>query len=169
MSYSEKLKDPRWQKCRLRVMERDGFVCRECGDGDKTLHVHHLYYMKGLEPWEYEGAALITLCDRCHAFAEVRSGYVKRNIGRILGSTSLSAAMGEALIKAIADYAYAASCAGEQHNTVASFLNACAQYEQYEVGVRAGADFMMSKVRSLGLGEEYDARFVQLCKSKGAA
>ncbi len=30
------------------------------------LHVHHLYYIKGKEPWDYKDSALITLCADCH-------------------------------------------------------------------------------------------------------
>jgi len=32
------------------------------------LHVHHLYYVKGRDPWEYPDFALVPLCDDCHAF-----------------------------------------------------------------------------------------------------
>ena len=69
-SYSEKLKDPRWQKKRLEVLERDGWQCqhRLCGDKKSTLFVHHLYYEKGREPWEYPLEAFITFCGRCHAY-----------------------------------------------------------------------------------------------------
>lgn len=31
-----------------------------------NLHVHHTYYQKGLEPWEYPESDLQTLCWRCH-------------------------------------------------------------------------------------------------------
>ncbi len=65
-TYSEKLKDPRWQRLRLEVLNRDNFTCRYCGDTKSTLHVHHLYYSKGVEPWEYDDFALMTLCETCH-------------------------------------------------------------------------------------------------------
>jgi hypothetical protein len=65
-TYAEKLRDPRWQKKRLEIMERDGFQCRECGDKEAELHVHHGYYGKGRQPWEYPDEALITLCADCH-------------------------------------------------------------------------------------------------------
>ncbi len=64
--YSNLLKDPRWQKKRLEILQRDGFKCTNCGDDSHTLHVHHLYYTKGLKPWEYPDDALVTLCERCH-------------------------------------------------------------------------------------------------------
>jgi 5-methylcytosine-specific restriction endonuclease McrA len=64
-TYAEKLKDPRWQKKRLRVMERDKFECRDCGATDKSLQVHHCKYSKG-EPWDTDDQLLMTLCDDCH-------------------------------------------------------------------------------------------------------
>lgn len=63
-SYAEKLKDPRWQKRRLRILERDGWACRVCGDTESTLHVHHVYYESN--PWDVPDDALRTLCEWCH-------------------------------------------------------------------------------------------------------
>lgn len=65
-SYSEKLKDPRWQKKRLEIFERDKWVCQKCGSNEETLHVHHLYYERDKEPWEYPRSSLLTLCLDCH-------------------------------------------------------------------------------------------------------
>ncbi len=65
-TYSDKLKDPRWQKKRLEVLERDGWACRYCGDTKNTLHVHHVLYLSGREPWEYELGVLLTSCKSCH-------------------------------------------------------------------------------------------------------
>lgn len=66
MKYSEKLKDPRWQKKRLEVFQRDDFSCQQCGDTETTLCVHHLRYMAGRDPWEYPEEMLLTLCEECH-------------------------------------------------------------------------------------------------------
>lgn len=66
MTYFEKLKDPRWQKLRLQIMERAGFKCEICDDDKNTLNVHHGYYEKGLEPWEYDPETLHCLCEDCH-------------------------------------------------------------------------------------------------------
>lgn len=68
-TYSDKLRDPRWQKLRLRVFERDEFKCLCCGSDDRTLNVHHLIYSKG-EPWDAPIETLETLCDPCHKFRE---------------------------------------------------------------------------------------------------
>lgn len=66
MTYAEKLKDPRWQKRRLEIFQRDNFRCRICFATDKTLHVHHACYRPKVDPWEYEDFELRTLCESCH-------------------------------------------------------------------------------------------------------
>jgi hypothetical protein len=70
-TYSEKLKDPRWQRKRLEIMERDTFTCVICGDDKSTLNVHHTYYGKGKLPWDYDIKHLITLCEPCHKQTEI--------------------------------------------------------------------------------------------------
>lgn len=67
-TYAEMLKDPRWQKKRLEIMQRDNFTCQHCGCKTNTLHVHHMNYRKTHKPWEYEDCELITLCDKCHDY-----------------------------------------------------------------------------------------------------
>jgi hypothetical protein len=66
MTYKEKLLDPRWQKKRLEILQRDNFTCQMCGDTKSTLQVHHKLYIKGNDPWEYPNLMLITLCGDCH-------------------------------------------------------------------------------------------------------
>lgn len=65
-SYWDMLRHPAWQEMRLRVMDRAGFRCEECGDKDTTLNVHHSYYTKGAKPWEYPAESLKCLCEKCH-------------------------------------------------------------------------------------------------------
>ena len=65
-SYWQKLQDPRWQKRRLEILNGAGFKCEDCGSEKETLSIHHSYYEKGLEPWEYPGEALLCLCEECH-------------------------------------------------------------------------------------------------------
>lgn len=65
--YGKKLQDPRWQRKRLEVMERDGFKCANCGASDKQLHVHHSYYRRDADPWDYPRGSLVTVCLGCHA------------------------------------------------------------------------------------------------------
>lgn len=69
MSYSDKLRDPRWQKKRLEVMQRDKFSCCHCGASDKTLNVHHAFYVKNRDVWDYPMFSLVTLCEDCHVSA----------------------------------------------------------------------------------------------------
>src|SRR5690349_23444325 len=63
-NYGEKLRDPRWQKVRLDVMNRDEFTCKLCQDRKSTLNIHHLKYVK--EPWDCPLEFLITVCEDCH-------------------------------------------------------------------------------------------------------
>lgn len=65
-TYSEKLKDPRWQRKRLEIMERDEFKCSQCESDTETLTVHHTYYVTGRSPWMYPNWSLTTLCSSCH-------------------------------------------------------------------------------------------------------
>lgn len=75
-AYSERLKHPMWQRKRLEILERDEFRCTGCGADDRQLHVHHLFYSKGREPWDYPSLSLTTLCHECHdvAHGEGREG-----------------------------------------------------------------------------------------------
>jgi hypothetical protein len=66
MNYKQKLLDPRWQKKRLSIFERDSWKCKICQSSEETLHVHHVFYEQHLDPWEYPDYALITLCSECH-------------------------------------------------------------------------------------------------------
>lgn len=61
-----KLRDPRWQKLRLLIMQRDGFKCLFCGSETKNLQVHHIVY-KRRDPWDYPEYLYQTLCEDCHA------------------------------------------------------------------------------------------------------
>lgn len=67
-SYLELLKDPRWQKKRLEVLDEREWACQRCGDEEKTLHVHHLHYVRGHMPWEYSSDELEVLCEVCHEY-----------------------------------------------------------------------------------------------------
>jgi len=66
MTYKEKLLDPRWQKKRLEILQRDEFTCQSCGDDKSTLHIHHRRYLQGRDPWDVPDNLLVTLCESCH-------------------------------------------------------------------------------------------------------
>ncbi len=63
-AYTEKLKDPRWQKKRLETLEAHGWKCDFCLKTNKELHVHHDFYNG--DPWEVPEDALFVLCSLCH-------------------------------------------------------------------------------------------------------
>ena len=81
-TYSDKLKDPRWQRKRLEILERDQFKCRHCRSAEKTLHVHHRIYRKGKMPWDYEDQVFVSLCEECHTEAEKTKEELLLLIGR---------------------------------------------------------------------------------------
>jgi len=66
MAYSEKLKDPRWQKKRLEILERDNWQCQSTGLRNEPLIVHHLRYFPNLDPWEYDEKYLLTISEDEH-------------------------------------------------------------------------------------------------------
>jgi hypothetical protein len=67
--YSRKLKDPRWQRRRLEIFQRDDWRCTNCWARDKTLHCHHIEYISGADPWDHSPEMLTTLCETCHNLA----------------------------------------------------------------------------------------------------
>jgi len=66
MSYGDLLRDPRWQKKRLEMLEAAGWKCSGCEKTTETLHVHHVHYRRGAMPWEYDASELRVLCETCH-------------------------------------------------------------------------------------------------------
>jgi hypothetical protein len=70
-TYFEKLKDPRWQRKRLEVMQYREFKCEICDDDKQELHVHHKEYKSGKEPWEYSIYELECLCADCHSMSHI--------------------------------------------------------------------------------------------------
>lgn len=117
MSYAEKLKDPRWQKKRLEILERDGWQCQGCGQQSKMLSVHHSYYTWGMNPWDYPNDSLFAVCENCHGIIGLMSSalvyeFAKRlrpsafiNMARnqesTIAATQISAALLEAFAEAI--------------------------------------------------------------------
>ena len=66
ISYSVLLNSFEWQYKRFKILYRDKFKCVDCGELSRSLHVHHLYYLKNEMPWEIEDDALVSLCRNCH-------------------------------------------------------------------------------------------------------
>lgn len=84
MAYADLLKDPRWQKKRLEIMERDEWTCQSCGDTEATLTVHHKSYRMTdgvfADIWDYGDNDLVTLCEKCHSEEEARLDKLKTGI-----------------------------------------------------------------------------------------
>jgi 5-methylcytosine-specific restriction endonuclease McrA len=74
MTYSEKLKDPRWQRKRLRVFDRAKWKCEKCGDSKTELHVHHTKYSGN--PWDVPLSKLQCLCSKCHGAHHNKTRFV---------------------------------------------------------------------------------------------
>lgn len=88
ISYSDKLKDPRWQRRRLKILERDNWACVSCHIDNETLNVHHLKYHPSGNPWEVEDRHLITLCEDCHKEEHSsRKAYEERLLDALKGKS----------------------------------------------------------------------------------
>lgn len=83
LTYKEQLLDPRWQRKRLEILQRDEFTCQVCYDSESTLHVHHKHYHKGRMPWEYADEELVTLCATCHEGMDDQSEAIKTLLSKL--------------------------------------------------------------------------------------
>jgi len=85
--YMTRLRDPRWQKKKNGILERDAYECTWCRagvDDGRNLQVHHGYYSREFEgPWEYPDASLFTLCEKCHPQAEMTRKQVLEQLGHL--------------------------------------------------------------------------------------
>lgn len=64
--YKKQYLDPRWQRKRLFILERDDWRCQCCYSKENTLNVHHRIYINDKDLWDYPDNLLITLCVDCH-------------------------------------------------------------------------------------------------------
>lgn len=67
-TYADKLRDPRWQKKRLEILEKHDWTCDGCGHTTKSLNVHHRWYKAKQDPWNYEDHWYSVLCCDCHDY-----------------------------------------------------------------------------------------------------
>lgn len=70
--YSEQYLHPNWQKMRLFVLDRDKYMCINCRDTEKTLHAHHLKYIRDKHVWDVPHWYIVTLCEDCHSIEHGR-------------------------------------------------------------------------------------------------
>ncbi len=82
-TYLEKLKDPRWQRKRLEIMQKYDFSCQRCQSKEKTLEIHYGYYRSGNKPWEYSSDELFCLCDDCHELFHTALNCAKALMGKM--------------------------------------------------------------------------------------
>ena len=91
-AYAEKLKDPRWHARREEIFTRKGRLCTDCEatpDDVGALQVHHLNYIRGREPWDYEDDYLIPLCRSCHENRQSIEDETKQEIALLFGKMSV--------------------------------------------------------------------------------
>ncbi len=79
MDFTQQYQHPNWQKKRLEVLEAANYTCAKCKAQEKQLHVHHLYYEKGRNVWEYDGQQeLMVVCFDCHEEIHARKELADR-------------------------------------------------------------------------------------------
>lgn len=61
--YEIYLQSPLWKEIRLRILERDKYICRDCGK--KANQVHHLSYAHDVMAGK-DDSKLISICRACH-------------------------------------------------------------------------------------------------------
>lgn len=87
MSYAEKLQDPRWTVRRREVMQSKCGRCQECGrDNDEVgpLQVHHVTYLRGVEPWDHPDELLRLICRECHFERQIQDEEAQVEFARLL-------------------------------------------------------------------------------------
>jgi len=82
VNYSDKLRDPRWQRKRLEALDAADWACASCSADELTLHVHHRRYIKGREVWDYSLDELAVLCENCHTIVHELDELAKDLIAR---------------------------------------------------------------------------------------
>ena len=83
-SFRKQLKDPRWEKRRIELLENVQWRCQLCGNQKEELHVHHSYYEKGKAPWDYPNAPQIVLCHTCDAERTHKPDFMKYHEARFV-------------------------------------------------------------------------------------
>lgn len=91
-TYAEKLKDPRWTCRRADIIEKNGGLCQQCGQGvgevGPSLQIHHVAYIRSREPWDYPDELLICLCPTCHTNRQVHDEEARFEFARLIGRLS---------------------------------------------------------------------------------
>lgn len=145
--YGEKLLDPRWQKLRLQVFQRDEFTCQLCSAKDRTLHLHHAAYCPWSDdPWETPAAVLFTVCADCHESEHEVHRDALFDVITLLG---------EAGIRTSLDLSHVSMCADIELHHIAEgrTRSQTTQEEKLRALVAALSDFARSKNESVRAGD----------------
>jgi hypothetical protein len=105
MTYSEKLKDPRWQRRRQDAFDFHGQRCCKCQRHTTELHVHHINYSPGREPWDYTNAELAVLCYDCHKRTEREIREYRSDLFKVGPDTLLALGVARDILMAKQPYA----------------------------------------------------------------
>lgn len=87
MTYSEKLRDRRWQEISAKVKDRANWKCEDpdCKSPPETnLQVHHVVYISKFEPWDYDESLLVALCKDCHEYRQPLENECRIMLGKAL-------------------------------------------------------------------------------------
>lgn len=104
MTYSEKLQMPQWQKRRLEILTLAEWKCQNCPSTQRSLHVHHRYYVRGRDPWDYPDDSLMALCDACHEEAHKEREHLDMALSVLpLGTADMVAFALDRLLDSAAD------------------------------------------------------------------
>jgi 5-methylcytosine-specific restriction endonuclease McrA len=82
-TYQRLLRDPRWQKKRLAILNSANWHCQDAGcdsPDEIPLEVHHCYYLYGKKPWDYPDDAFLALCEPCHRERQKLENELKLNL-----------------------------------------------------------------------------------------
>lgn len=87
------------------MLQKAGFECQNCGDKEKTLHVHHKIYRKGASVWDYADTELEVLCEDCHLNETMLRRQLDEAIAQ-LGAGDLEMLVGFAEAMAAVDHVF---------------------------------------------------------------
>jgi hypothetical protein len=87
MPYQQKLRLPQWQKRRLHILELAQWRCAVCGQDNRELHVHHIEYNAGKEPWDYPDDNFLVVCRPCHEERIHKEGALFRDLPDVANCT----------------------------------------------------------------------------------
>lgn len=81
MDVKAERKKKKYIEWRLGILERDGNLCRECGEGGE-MHVHHIQLASVKPELFYEPSNVISLCCGCHLKKHALTDLAKNPSGR---------------------------------------------------------------------------------------